>query len=1004
MSTEDTFHSPPDDEDEDDAAEDEGEDTFENILPATRGGGRRSYSERVRAWGNETERQPEQSSAQSLAPPARRVSNVGNFNTLLSASLLPIPASTISEAGGTVGGGPPTKTGSVGPPPTRTTNPQPSILRGAGGGRRGRGGASTIQGKKAFRLSVLPVSGNSRAATNLRQSAHSGGMVPYGQTAGNRALSFAPKRLLDIENGKSILVTDQRFLNQARYQELGHDGALVVTAKGAVPIAKEDAIFFNERGSSLLDQINSGEVRDLVSNSEVDFLGGAWRGTLRRLMLMSLDEINGLRLGRQMQLFLPFQTAYESYVLGQLIEALDSNRKSEVDYVLKVAFRNRNASRIIVQLCGPRWDFLFHWHQAVTWNRWYDSWGQFPIVGITAFPASENFPATRNHAFASISRVVFGPGNWLSRVITQGREGLDSDNPEKNVAQNLAAESNGFELANRNQFGTYVGRRRTNYFRLDHRLPTDESIVRTFVAQPLPTMVNNGVVHTLRQLAKHWHNMLFLPSGNFAHQRMEQLDPFETMRFHMPVVCIVLSSLRGRNAWDASHLGPFIRKCQELKPSLTADSCRYLARDMQENIIVNLCAGVASIVDPLRSWLDAIHQACDGIEAEAKLIYETVTTVEIGIRLGHDLITQVSWKIPSDSELKKAILNHIRGLNPGLEVSERRIRNAMLLTTPRDKRTLIELVKNNLASSTPAKLLLGRVKTLLQRDLRREATNEAIRELALGDYISDVLHDEWYWLEEGEKRRAYIYDAKVTGRDLHRFVHVDSGLERFVSLSDGMVKCRAYVPVAEAISRAQRAFMVIELDYGKKYKFNGFMEFSFLRNALRRMVVLSQIVCEELDNARLNVLREVQRSTQVQVAIHDLEPGRTYYTYDSKTKAYEPFYCEKEYTPADPEWSTLARTKIVKIPPQSTIVIGGGPTGLMTTIHCTETVLVSGGVMKLYEARDAFAKGGSTFERAQIVRLDARWIAMLRYHLGTGYEDVYVPASGETDAQLGNTL
>lgn len=78
--------------------------------------------------------------------------------------------------------------------------------------------------------------------------------------------------------------------------------------------------------------------------------------------------------------------------------------------------------------------------------------------------------------------------------------------------------------------------------------------------------------------------------------------------------------------------------------------------------------------------------------------------------------------------------------------------------------------------------------------------------------------------------------------------------------------------------------------------------------------------------------------------------------------------------------------------------------------------------MKLFEARDAFVKGGSTFERAQIVRLDARWIAMvsdlavacwerlvspslqLRYHLGTGFEDVFVPASGETDSQLGNTL
>ena len=76
----------------------------------------------------------------------------------------------------------------------------------------------------------------------------------------------------------------------------------------------------------------------------------------------------------------------------------------------------------------------------------------------------------------------------------------------------------------------------------------------------------------------------------------------------------------------------------------------------------------------------------------------------------------------------------------------------------------------------------------------------------------------------------------------------------------------------------------------------------------------------------------------------------------------------------------------------------------MTTIHIVESVVATGGVVKLYEARDAFDKGGATFERAQIVRLDARWIAMMRYHLGTTFEDIYIPSSGETDAQLGNTL
>ena len=73
--------------------------------------------------------------------------------------------------------------------------------------------------------------------------------------------------------------------------------------------------------------------------------------------------------------------------------------------------------------------------------------------------------------------------------------------------------------------------------------------------------------------------MLYQPAGNFAPQRQEQLGPFKAMRFHMPVVCVVLSTLRGCNKWDSQVLGPIIRKCQELKHLLTAEACMYLVRD-----------------------------------------------------------------------------------------------------------------------------------------------------------------------------------------------------------------------------------------------------------------------------------------------------------------------------------------------------------------------------------------------------------------------------------------
>ena len=152
--------------------------------------------------------------------------------------------------------------------------------------------------------------------------------------------------------------------------------------------------------------------------------------------------------------------------------------------------------------------------------------------------------------------------------------------------------------------------------------------------------------------------------------------------------------------------------------------------------------------------------------------------------------------------------------------------------------------------------------------------------------------------------------------------------------------------------------------------------------------MVSQITCEAIDNARLNLLVEVQRSTKTQVSVEDLEVGKTYYTYDPNQREYVPFRCQKEISPPDCQWNQLGHQEIVSVPPQSCIVIGSGPTGMATCIHCTEAVLASGGTMKIFEARDSFTKGSAAFERAQIVRLDARWIAMLRYHLGKSFKRV----------------
>jgi hypothetical protein len=128
----------------------------------------------------------------------------------------------------------------------------------------------------------------------------------------------------------------------------------------------------------------------------------------------------------------------------------------------------------------------------------------------------------------------------------------------------------------------------------------------------MTTMVNNGVAHVFRQVSKHWHNTLSQPFGNFEHQRMGQLDPFERMRFHMPQVCIVLSSLPSQ--WDSLRvLGPFLRRCQQHTATTTTKEFSESAVQIQKTTILELRAdtAIAMVSDPLSSWLDAIQKSCN---------------------------------------------------------------------------------------------------------------------------------------------------------------------------------------------------------------------------------------------------------------------------------------------------------------------------------------------------------------------------------------------------------
>jgi len=297
-------------------------------------------------------------------------------------------------------------------------------------------------------------------------------------------------------------------------------------------------------------------IGDFESNGSTEVtstVGRLWRYLLRLVLIWTNDLVNRLRFGRGgLEDFLPFMAWHESYATGTVLMAFDlpkeeedvwsstsssssssyrccrrnggtsSSKASDWDS-LRLAFRNRNATRSIAQTLGARYDWLYHRYTQVSRSRLFDFCAQFPAMGFLAFPATENFPSSKVHAIRSFLRGI-REGSFLTRLVTCGFQGLEATD-ENAYAQNLAAEATEYERANINQEGTYYGRQATNEFRREHRLPTDESVVRTFATSPFSTMVNNGVEHVLRCLAKHWKNMLFQLNGNFAHQRMEQLNP-----------------------------------------------------------------------------------------------------------------------------------------------------------------------------------------------------------------------------------------------------------------------------------------------------------------------------------------------------------------------------------------------------------------------------------------------------------------------------------------------
>jgi hypothetical protein len=630
-----------------------------------------------------------------------------------------------------------------------------------------------------------------------------------------------------------------------------------------------------------------------------------------------------------------------------------------------------------------RHDSIFHVSTQVRYNRAFDFASKFPFLGWLGFDATENFPSTKFHVLRAIFQQI-SSGSFWTRLITCGQQSLTTLDAHTAVV-NLAAESNMFEVANRNQIGTYFGRALTNTFRLEHRLSVDESIVRTFMTSPASTLVNNGCEHVLKCLAKHWRNMLYQEHGNFAHQRMEQLNPFEVLRFHLTTVLVTLTNLRGRNTWDSNVLGPYLKTLQSFDPSsfssttarksvedgnsddeitepcVKAASLVKTVIDSESNMIANICGGIPSRMNALREWLEALEKAIQVFKEEAGRLKLYVNSVASGIDIGYSVAEKTRWTVPSQNAIEKALIAFL-GKKHVTNVPTRAIINALDVLAPKDKRMLEDMVTQHMHSYDVCKLLIKRSVSLIEREIRRQNLNDTIQELTAGSEVSKPeVGTSYLACDTQDGNWRLILPRKKRGNFIHA-IDVDTGFP--VQLDTNSTTWRKYLYVGEAISRAKQAFMTIELQFGERFQYNAFAELGSaqdtrsLRSLLMRLTVVAQLHCEVLDNARLNVMAEVRSSSGANEG------------------------CK----------------------PQSALIIGGGPTGLLCAIHSCQSILSTGGSVTVYEKRDGHKHQSAAFERAQIVRLDSRQISMLRFHLGTDFESCFVPLRGETDPHQSNVV
>ena len=725
-------------------------------------------------------------------------------------------------------------------------------------------------------------------------------------------------------------------------------------------------------GEKAEGQVETEHAKHKVETTRPPFEAGKSRRTLRRAAGKTLSvyatKANSLSVSRALAPSISTLSAPETKILINLINALDSCKsKSELKIAINAVMQNENVGRLVLDILdSPDFKIFFRNGTSIKHSRSLS----LPLASsFSTLPSTEN---NFNPIGNLVDQIIRSPfkGTLLARVLGNGRQELNIGN-ENSKAQNLAAEA-GFESTQQDIYGATFGRKNIQRHREGNRLPTYELLTRLFAFSPAKAIADNGVEQVLEATAKHWEYMLKNPSGNFSHQRMELLDPFSAMRSMMPALLASLAALRGPNSTNATIIGPFVQKLEKLEKSNDLKELSNLIKELKTDVILAVTAGVETRSKPFMAWADQLEKSLGQLENAAEPVASILGRNRGAIKNGERIANSANKDLPSKDKIKSNLRNYLfkkASLDKAKELTKEQVimERALDKLNPKDKRTLESLYSKNLDAPIKDKIL-KRATKLYYRELQREAIGKEIEKL--------------------EKE------------------------------SPGSKK---------AIVKAQLDAVTLELDHFKVFSPDAYMELTGLRKDMQDLFLLAQIQHESLDQEKIEVLKEAKQDTSHTIRdIRDLNIGQIYWINDDN--GFEPIKYlgevrndikfsdknGKEFTieisyesllnAALEGTGDLEDLDIRDIPPQNLYIVGGGPSGLLTALQSVLNVLKTSGKVTLAEQRDASDQHASYAERAQIVRLDARWIAMLRYLTGTRFEDVFVPLRNEVSPHLSNTL